>query len=124
MSSIFNDYSSKGCLKFYKLEDEEQKLKISISISSNHQLDNNLIDSINEFLNKLLINDYENEQSFNEKKQSLELLKQQMKQQEELLKQQMKQQDKTKKELSNVKKTNNNNLLKYANNEERFRKLF
>jgi hypothetical protein len=47
MSSIFNDYSSKGCLKFYKLQDEEQKLKISISESRNHQLDNNLIEKIN-----------------------------------------------------------------------------
>ena len=101
MSTIFNDYSSKGSLKFYKLEDEEQKLKISISISSNHQLDNNLVDSINEFLNKLLINDYENEDAFNEKKQSLQLLKEQMKQQ-----------DKLKKELSKKKKINNDNLLK------------
>jgi tRNA(Met) C34 N-acetyltransferase TmcA len=112
-SNIFNDYSSKGSLKFYKLEDEELKLKISISISSNHQLDNNLVDSINEFLNKLLINDYENEQSYKEKQQSLELLKQQIKQQ-----------DKAKKELSKKKKTNNDNLLKELKNEEKLKKKY
>ena len=113
MSSIFNDYSSRGCLKFYKLEDEEQKLKISISISSNHQLDNNLVDSINQFLNKLLINDYENEESYKEKQQSLELLKQQMKQQDKLKKQQLK-----------TKKLNNDKLLKEANNEQKLRKKY
>jgi hypothetical protein len=112
-SSIFNDYSSKGCLKFYKLEDEELKLKISISISSNHQLDNNLVDSINEFLNKLLINDYENEEAYKEKQQSLELLKQQMKQQDKVKKQQLK-----------TKKLNNDNLLKDAKNEEKLKKKY
>jgi hypothetical protein len=112
-SSIFNDYSSKGCLKFYKLEDEEQKLKISISVSSNHQLDNNLIEKINEFLNKILIDNYENEDAFNEKKQSLQLLKEQMKAQ-----------DKLKKELSKKKKTNNDNLLKELQKEEKLKKKY
>ena len=100
-------------VKFYKLEDEEQRLKISISVSSNHQLDNNLVDSINEFLNKLLINDYENEQSYNEKKQSLELLKQQMKEQDKVKKQQLKK-----------KKLNNDNSLKELKNEEKLRKKY
>ena len=67
--SLFSTYKANGSLKFYKSDDDEQKLTISINIASNHELNSNLYDSIGEFLEKLLIGDYINEEDYIERKE-------------------------------------------------------
>ncbi len=64
---LFNTYSVKGNLKFYKIEpeneDNEEKITVSIGISANHQIESNIYEDLSAFLEKLLIEDYMNEHS-------------------------------------------------------------
>jgi hypothetical protein len=75
--SLFNQYIVKGNLKFFKNTDNDQKITIGISISTNHQLDEDLNESIEDFLEKLLIADYINEDAYNSKKEFEKLQKKQ-----------------------------------------------
>jgi len=85
-ASLFNSYSVRGNLKFYKSENDEEKITIGISVTANHQVDENLYESINEFLEKLLIEDYINEDSYNTKKELEKLHKKQEKDQAKSIK--------------------------------------
>jgi thiamine pyrophosphate-dependent acetolactate synthase large subunit-like protein len=76
-ASLFNQFSVKGNLKFFKNEDNGEKITIGISVSANHQVDENLYENINEFLEKLLIA----EDASNSKKESEKLQKKQEKEQ-------------------------------------------
>lgn len=80
-ASLFTQYSVKGNLKIFKNEDNDEKLTIGISVSANHQVDKNLYENIEEFLEKLLIADYINEDAYNCRKESEKLLQQQEKDQ-------------------------------------------
>jgi hypothetical protein len=62
--SLFNSYSVKGSLKFYKSHDDDQKLVVSIAINADHQVDKNIYAKLSEFLETLLIEDYINEDSY------------------------------------------------------------
>lgn len=68
-NTLFNSYSVKGNLKFYKNNDENEKITISIGISANHQINENIYDDLNEFLEKLLIEDYHNEEIYTKNKE-------------------------------------------------------
>lgn len=65
---LFNTYAVKGNLKFYKTEDMEEKITISIGITANHQIEANIYEDLSAFLEKLLIEDYMNEQTYEAKK--------------------------------------------------------
>lgn len=58
MSTLFTNFSVKGNLKFYKSNDEEEKVTISIGVTANHQVSQNIYEKLSEFLEKLLIDDY------------------------------------------------------------------
>ncbi len=70
---LFNTYSVKGNLKFYKVncesEDNEEKITVSIGISANHQIKENIYEDLSAFLEKLLIEDYMNEQTYQSRKE-------------------------------------------------------
>jgi thiamine pyrophosphate-dependent acetolactate synthase large subunit-like protein len=80
-TSLFNQFSVKGNLKFFKNEDNGEKITIGISVTANHQVDENLYENIEDFLEKLLIADYINEDVYNCKKESEKLQKKQEKDQ-------------------------------------------
>jgi len=69
---LFNTYSVKGNLKFYKNEstheDQDEKITISIGISANHQIKENIYEDLSAFLEKLLIEDYINEETYQSRK--------------------------------------------------------
>ena len=90
MTSLFNSYSTKGNLKFYKIKDNDEKLTISINITANHELNKNIYENVNMFLEKLLIEDYENEETYNRKVEEEKNQAKQMKAQEKYRKDQEK----------------------------------
>ena len=59
--ALFNNFSSKGKLNFYRIEDDQDTLTVSIGITSNHQIKESINESIEKFLTNLLIKDYMNE---------------------------------------------------------------
>jgi len=65
---LFTTYSVKGNLKFYKLDNNEEKITVSIGISANHQIESNIYEDLNAFLEKLLIEDYINDETYQAKK--------------------------------------------------------
>jgi hypothetical protein len=67
MSMMFNSYSVKGSLKFFKNDDDGDKITLSIGINANHKVDMNIYDKLNDFLEKLLIKDYHSEEIHNAK---------------------------------------------------------
>ncbi len=73
--TLFNTYSVKGNLKFYKNENNDEKITIGISITANHQVDENIYENLNEFLEKLLIADYISEDAYNIKKEHEKMVK-------------------------------------------------
>ena len=85
-STLFNTFSVKGSLKFYKSANDDEKITIGISISANHQVDENIYENINEFLEKLLIEDYINEDVHNIRQDEIKLKKKQAKEQAKSLK--------------------------------------
>jgi len=62
--SLFTQFSVKGNLKFYKTEENEEKITVGISITANHQIKANIYEDLSAFLEKLLIADYINEQTY------------------------------------------------------------
>lgn len=105
MSTLFNSYSVKGNLKFYKSHNTDEKLTITISINADHQVDKNIYSSLNDFLENLLIEDYINEDSYVAIKEHEKIEKQQKKKQEKYEKEQEKIKKKlTKKKIAVVKK--------------------
>jgi len=95
---LFNTYAVKGNLKFYKIETEgeeyEDKITVSIGITANHQIKANIYEDLSAFLEKLLIEDYMNETTYQSKKAHEKVLmqaeKEQAKQEKMLQKQKLK----------------------------------
>jgi len=65
---LFTTYAVKGNLKFYKTDNDEEKITVSIGISANHQIEANIYEDLSAFLEKLLIEDYMNESTYQSKK--------------------------------------------------------
>lgn len=70
---LFDTYSVKGNLKFYKIETdpdalEEEKITINIGISANHQIKANIYEDVSAFLENLLLKDYMNESTHKSQK--------------------------------------------------------
>ena len=57
---LFDAYAVKSNLKFYKTEDNDERITASIDITANHHIEDTI--------EKLLIEDYINEQSYQSKK--------------------------------------------------------
>jgi hypothetical protein len=89
MANVFNKYGVNGKLKFFK-NDSDDKLTISIGISSNHQMNENILDDINKFLEKLLIEDYITEDMHQSIMLHKKIVKDNHKQSEKLAKKAMK----------------------------------
>ncbi|RZK22235.1 MAG: hypothetical protein EOO43_09860 [Flavobacterium sp.] len=102
--SLFSNYQAKGQLKFFKSNDDDQKLNISIGISSNHEMNSNLYESISNFLETLLIGDYINEDTYSERKEHEKEEEIALKLHEKALKEQAKQQAKYMKEQEKLRK--------------------
>jgi hypothetical protein len=68
MATLFSSYSVKGNLKFYRNDDDEEKITLSFGINANHQPDEKLYEKISDFLEKVLIEDYCSEDSYLAKK--------------------------------------------------------
>lgn len=102
---LFNTYAVKGNLKFYKNETEneehEEKITISIGITANHQIEQNIYEDLSAFLEKLLIEDYINEQTYQAKKEH-----------EKILIKQEKEQAKREKQLEKQKKAKSTKVVK------------
>jgi hypothetical protein len=92
---LFNTYAVKGNLKFYKIEndqeDSDEKITVSIGITANHQIEANIYEDLSAFLEKLLIKDYMNEQTYQAKKAHAKAMIKQEKEQAKREKQQEKQ---------------------------------
>ena len=65
---LFKTYSVKGNLKFYKTDNNDETITISIGINANHQIESNIYDDLNAFLEKMLIEDYINDETYQAKK--------------------------------------------------------
>lgn len=94
---LFTTYAVKGNLKFYKTDSDEEKITVSIGISANHQIEANIYEDLSAFLEKLLIEDYMNESTYQSKKAHEKALAKAEKEQEKRDKQQAKQKTVTKK---------------------------
>ena len=75
----FNTYSVKKKLKFYKSLDNDDVINIGITVSANHQINDDIYNKLNNFLENLLIENYETEATYLSlqlhKKQESEALK-------------------------------------------------
>ena len=60
----FNNYSVKKKLKFFKTIDTTDVINVSINISANHQINDTIYDKLNNFLENLLIENYETEATY------------------------------------------------------------
>lgn len=69
MTTLFNNYSAKGCLKFYSSSDNDEKLTISIGISTDHQVKQDIYKKLSDFLENLLVDDYETEEQYESKRE-------------------------------------------------------
>ena len=78
---LFDSYSVKSNLKFYKTEDEDQKITVSVGITANHHIEDTIYKDLSVFIEKLLIEDYINEQTYQSKKAHEKVLMQQEKEQ-------------------------------------------
>jgi thiamine pyrophosphate-dependent acetolactate synthase large subunit-like protein len=65
--SLFTQFSVKGNLKYYRTEENEEKTTVGISINANHQIKANIYEDLSAFLEKLLIEDNINEQTYESK---------------------------------------------------------
>lgn len=88
---LFNTYAVKGNLKFYKTENDEEKITVNIGINANHKINENIYEDLSAFLEKLLIEDYMNDQTYQAKKAHEKALIKQEKEQAKREKQQEKQ---------------------------------
>jgi len=88
---LFTTYAVKGNLKFYKTDNDEEKITVCIGISANHQIEANIYEDLSAFLEKLLIEDYMNESTYQSKKAHEKALVKAEKEQEKRNKQQEKQ---------------------------------
>ena len=66
--SLFTQFSVMGSLKYYKTEDTDEKITVGISITANHQIKANIYEDLSAFLEKLLIEDYINEATYESNK--------------------------------------------------------
>lgn len=92
--TLFNTFSVRRNLKFYKTENNEEKITLSIGVNANHQVSKNIYEKVNEFLEKLLIEDYISEDTYNNKKSN------------------EKQQKDQEKKINNIRKTKRKKLKK------------
>lgn len=106
---LFNTYAVKGNLKFYKIEpkneDEEEKITVSIGITANHQIKANIYEDLSAFLEKLLIEDYMNEHTYQSNQEHEKVLIRAQKEQAKREKQQQKLKAKATKTAKITKKT-------------------
>jgi hypothetical protein len=58
----FNSYSVKGSRKFFKNDDDGEKISLSIGINASHKVNMDIYDKLNDFLEKLLIEAYHGEE--------------------------------------------------------------
>ena len=65
---LFDAYAVKSNLKFYKTEDNDERITASIDITANHHIEDTIYQDLSAFIEKLLIEDYINEQSYQSKK--------------------------------------------------------
>lgn len=88
---LFDTYAVKSNLKFYKTEDNDERITVSIGITANHHIEDTIYQDLSAFIEKLLIEDYINEQSYQSKKAHekalLQAEKEQAKQEKLLIKQ-------------------------------------
>lgn len=61
---MFDSYSVRGKLNFYKNTDDQEKVTISIGVTANHQVNQNIYEQLSDFLEKLLIDNYINEDQY------------------------------------------------------------
>lgn len=64
-TTLFDSYSVRGKIFFFKTIDCEEKITIAVGVNANHQVDKNIYEKLNEFLEKLLIDDYITEDQHN-----------------------------------------------------------
>lgn len=106
--SLFNSYSTKGKLKFFKINNDAEEITIGISVNSNHKISENIYDNVSKYLDTLLIKDYQNEDVHNEikeaekeqakaQKEQAKMMKQHEKKKQSKLKAKMKEEAKSKK---------------------------
>ena len=125
-NQIFNKQSFYSKLNFVNIDDDDKKLNISIVLTTNHNLDEKLIQSIEQFINKLLINDYEKlelyalrrkEEAETMKKEKLAKLEYEKQEKERLkkLNNELKQQKKKQLELKKLNELKIKNDLKTIN---------
>lgn len=74
MSSLLNNQSYKKKVTYYKQADDTQKVSISISLTCNHDLNKDMVNSIERHINSLFFSDYVDE----EKRKSLQEAKKEM----------------------------------------------
>jgi hypothetical protein len=95
--ALFNNFSSKGKLNFYKIEDDQDTLTVSIGIASNHQIKESIYDNIEKFLTNLLIKDYMNEDTHDTHVEEQKFIQAEVKKQEKQMEKQRKDIDKQRK---------------------------
>lgn len=76
-STLFDSYAVKGNLKFFKNVDEDEKITVSIGVSTNHQCSQDIYQKLSDFLETLLIESYITEDQHTS---NLEMKKQEIKQ--------------------------------------------
>ena len=76
-NTLFDSYTVKGNLKFFKNLDESEKITVSIGVSANHQRSHDIYKKLSDFLETLLIEDYITEDQHTS---NLEMKKQEIKQ--------------------------------------------
>jgi thiamine pyrophosphate-dependent acetolactate synthase large subunit-like protein len=104
--SVFNSFSTKGKLVFYRTMNDEDKITISININSNHETDKDIQNDISQFLTNLLVDNYETEASYISSREA-------KKQQQKYVKEQEKKRKLAKKEQEKIRKQKEKELAKY-----------
>jgi hypothetical protein len=65
--SFLDNQTYKKYLKFVNNLDDEKKVGINIILNTNHEIDKNLINEIENTVNNLLLSNYDKEETFNSK---------------------------------------------------------
>jgi len=71
--SLINNQSYKKKIVFFKNEDDEKKVIISIGLSCNHEINKSMLHSIESHVNSLFFSDYIDEQTFKNQKMAEKL---------------------------------------------------
>lgn len=87
--SLFDNYTIRGKLKFYKIN-TDSKLTICFNIGSDHKIDDTIENKITDFLNKIFLEEYETEEAHLEKEEWSKARIKAEKEHQKLVKQQQK----------------------------------